>query len=110
KSDGDSSADSKSDGRKGQQESDKDAVRFSKSGPIETDLPPGDVDTDSKPPDSANPANGIGVIKTTVAVKGSNHRIPKTIVEAEDRVPSTIHSLKNEKLRPEVTPDVADEA
>src|ERR1700674_4309829 len=105
-----SSGDSKSDGRKAQQESDKDAVRFSKSGPVETDLPAQDVAADSKPPDSANPANGIGVIKTTVAVEGSNHKIPKTIVEAEDKVPSTVASLKNEKLRPEVTPDVADEA
>jgi N-acetylmuramoyl-L-alanine amidase len=105
-----SSGDSRSDGRKAQQESDKDTIRFSKSGPVETDLPAEDFGVDSKPPDSANPANGIGVIKTTVAVKGSNHRIPKTIVEAEDRVPSTVASLKHEKLRPELTPDVADEA
>src|ERR1700682_6320574 len=97
-----SNGDSRSEGRKAQQESDKDTIRFSKSGPVETDLPAEDVATDSKPPDSANPANGIGVIKTTVAVKGSNHRIPKTIVEAEDRVPSTVASLKHEKLRPEV--------
>jgi N-acetylmuramoyl-L-alanine amidase len=98
-----SSGDSKSAGRKAQQESDKDAVRFSKSGPVETDLPAEDVATDSKPPDPANPANGVGVVKTTVAVKGSNHRIPKTIVEAEDSVPSTVATLTHEKLRPEVT-------
>jgi N-acetylmuramoyl-L-alanine amidase len=98
-----SSGESKSGGRKAQQESDKDAVRFSKSGPVETDLPAEDVAVDSKPPDSANPANGVGVVKTTVAVKGSNHRIPKTIVEAEDRVPSTVATLTHEKLRPEVT-------
>jgi N-acetylmuramoyl-L-alanine amidase len=98
-----SSRDSKSDGRKAQQESDKDAVRFSKSEPVETDLPAEDFGADSKPPDSANPANGIGVIKTAVAVKGSNNRIPKTIVEAEDRVPSTVATLKHEKLRPEGT-------
>jgi N-acetylmuramoyl-L-alanine amidase len=97
-----SSGNSKSDGRKSQQGSDKDAVRFAKSGPVETDLPAEDVAADSKPPDSANPANGIGVIKTTAAVKGSNHRIPKTIVEAEDRVPSTVATLKHEKLRAEV--------
>jgi len=96
-----SSGDSKSAGRK--QESDKDAVRFSKSGPVETDLPAEDVATDSKPPDPANPANGVGVVKTTVAVKGSNHRIPKTIVEAEDSVPSTVATLTHERLRPEVT-------
>jgi N-acetylmuramoyl-L-alanine amidase len=98
-----SSGSSKSAERKAQQESDKDAVRFAKSGPVETDLPAEDVAADSKPPDSANPANGIGVIKTTVAVKGSNHKIPKTIVEAEDRVPSTVATLTHEKLRPEVT-------
>jgi N-acetylmuramoyl-L-alanine amidase len=97
------SGDSKSAGRKAQQESDKDAVHFSKSGPVETDLPAEDVAVDSKPPDPANPANGVGVVKTTVAVKGSNHRIPKTIVEAEDSVPSTVATLTHEKLRPEVT-------
>ena len=98
-----SSRDSKSARRKAQQESDKDAVRFSKSGPVETDLPAEDVATDSKPPDPANPANGVGVVKTTAAVKGSNHKIPKTIVEAEDSVPSTVATLTHEKLRPEVT-------
>ena len=95
-----SSGDSKSDERKVLQ--DKDAVRFSKSEPVETDIPAEDVSADSKP-DSANPASGIGVIKTTVAVKGSNRKIPKTIVEAEDRAPSTVATLKQEKLRPEVT-------
>src|SRR5437660_454835 len=95
-----SSGDTKSDERKAQQ--DKDAVRFSKSEPVETDIPAEDVRADSKP-DSANPASGIGVIKTTVAVKGSNHKIPKTIVEAEDRVPSTVATLKHAKLRAEGT-------
>ena len=95
-----SSGDSKPDERKAQQ--DKDAIRFSKSEPVETDIPAEDVSADSKP-DSANPASGIGVIKTTVAVKGSNRKIPKTIVEAEDRAPSTVATLKQEKLRPEVT-------
>lgn len=95
-----SSGDSKPDERKAQQ--DKDAIRFSKSEPVETDIPAEDVSADSKP-DSANPASGIGVIKTTVAVKGSNRKIPKTIVEAEDRAPSTVAALKQEKLRPEVT-------
>src|SRR4029077_1421669 len=101
-----SSGNSKSAGRKAQQESDKDAVRFVKSGPVETDLPAEDVAADSKPPDPANPANGVGVIKTTVAVKGSNQRIPKTIVEADDQVPSTVATLKHEKLRPELAPDI----
>jgi len=97
-----STGDSKADERKAQH-SEKDAVRFSKSEPVETDLPAEDFGADSKLPDSANPASGIGVIKTTVAVKGSNHKIPKTIVEAEDRVPSTVATLKHEKLRAEGT-------
>ncbi len=97
------SAGSKSAQRKAQQESEKVVVGFAKSGPVETDLPPENVSADSKPSDSANPANGIGVIKTTVAVKGSNRRIPKTIVEAEDRAPTTVATLEPEKIRPEVT-------
>jgi N-acetylmuramoyl-L-alanine amidase len=81
----------------------KDAVRFSKPGLVETDLPPDDASGDSK--SSAKPGNGIGVIKTTVAVKGSDRRIPKTIVEAEDKVPSTVARLDHEKISPEITPD-----
>jgi len=100
-----SGADSKSAGRKAQQKSDKDAVRFSKSELVETDLPAEDASADSKPADSA--ASGIGVIKTTVAVKGSNRRIPKTIVEADDRVPSTVATLEHEKLRPKAAPGQA---
>jgi N-acetylmuramoyl-L-alanine amidase len=104
-----SGGDSKSVARKARQESGKkrDAVHFSKSGPVETDLPADDASADSKSPNSANPVNGIGVIKTTVALKGSNRRIPKTIVEADDRVPSTVATLEHEKLRPEVTPGQA---
>ncbi len=108
-----SGGDSKSSGRKAQQESDKDkdAVRFSKSEPVETDLPAEDASADSKAPDSAKPASGMGVIKTTVAVKGSNRRIPKTIVqpdgEADDRVVSTVATLEHEKLRPKTTPGQA---
>ncbi len=124
--------DSKSAGRKAQPQSDKDAVSSSKPGPVETDLPcrdgacpvsAEDASAVSTPPNSAKPANGNGVIKTTVAVKGSNRRIPKTIVQADvdanvdasvdsnvdanvdsnDRAPSTVASLEHEKLRPEAT-------
>src|ERR1035441_8821108 len=97
-------ADSKADGRR---DSAKDAVRFAKSEPVETDLPAENSRSDSKPSDSAKTANGIGVIKTTVAVKGSNRRIPKTIVEVEDRVPSTVATLEHEKIHPEVMPGEA---
>jgi N-acetylmuramoyl-L-alanine amidase len=98
-------------GRKAQQESDQDAAGSSKPGLVETDLPPEDGSANSKAPNFAKPANGNGVTKTTVAVKGSNRRIPKTIVDADvdtnvyadDAAPSTVASLEHEKLRPEVT-------
>jgi N-acetylmuramoyl-L-alanine amidase len=90
---------------KTQRGSGKDAVRFSKPGLVETDLPPEDGSADSKP--TARPGDGIGVIKTTVAVNGSDRRIPKTIVEAEDKVPSTVARLDHEKVSPEMTADSA---
>ena len=34
-------------------------------------------------PAPRSPRQGAGVVKTTVAVKGSNRRIPKTIVKAD---------------------------
>jgi N-acetylmuramoyl-L-alanine amidase len=80
----------------------KDVVRFSRSG-VETDVPAEDADADSESPSSAKPGNGVGVIRTTVSVKGSTRKIPKTIVEADDHVPSTVARLEHEKLRPEVT-------
>jgi N-acetylmuramoyl-L-alanine amidase len=79
------------------------------SGLIETDLAPPDDDSANSPsPDSARPVKGIGVIKTTTAVKGSDRRIPKTIVEAEDRAPTTMAKLEPEKIRPEATADSGD--
>ncbi len=107
-------ADSRAEGRRAQPESKsgkdsgKDAVRFAKSEAVETDLPAENSSMDSKPSDSAKTANGLGVIKTTVAVKGSNRRIPKTIVEAEDRVPSTVATLEHEKIRAKVMPGETD--
>ena len=88
---------SKSDRRKAQKDSDTNAVGSREPGLVEMDLPPEE--------------NGKGVIKTTVAVKGSNRRIPKTIIAAEDdpkvdandAASSTVASLEHEKLRPEVT-------
>ena len=81
-----SSADAKSDGRKAAEESDTDAVAVSKPAPVETDLAPSAApeatSADSRPSGSAKP-QGAGVIKTTVAVKGSNRRIPKTIVKVD---------------------------
>ena len=83
-----------------QSSSGKDAVGFSKPGPVETDLAAEDAGAAKLEP--TPPANDSGVIRTTVAVKGSNRRIPKTIVEADDRSPSTGATMEHEKLRPEV--------
>jgi N-acetylmuramoyl-L-alanine amidase len=60
-----------------------DAAGSRRSGLVETDLPPEDASADSKP-NSARTVNNGGVIKTSVAVKGSNRKIPKTIVAADD--------------------------
>jgi len=114
-----SSGDSKSDGQRGQQDSDKDAVGSRKLGPVETDLPAEDARADSTS-GSAKPSSGHRVIKTTVAVKGTNRRIPKTIVEADrsaneipkdspnERAPSTVATLEHEKLRPETPGEASD--
>jgi len=97
-------AETKSVGRKTQPESakskNKDAVGSSKPGPVETDLPAEAAGADSKSPDSAN---GNRVIKTTVAVKGSNRRIPKTIVQTDEGAPATTATPEHEKLRADAT-------
>ena len=67
-------------------EIEKDAVSFAKSGAGGNRPTRRRCRGRCQAADSAKPANGIGVIKTTVAVKGSNRRIPKTIVEAEDKL------------------------
>jgi N-acetylmuramoyl-L-alanine amidase len=103
----DTKVDAKSDRQKERQVSGKGAVGSRKPGPVETDLPAEDVRADSKS-DPAKPVNGIGVIKTTVAVKGSDRRIPKTIVEADDSVPTTVSKLEHDKIRPDTMGEVAD--
>src|SRR3984957_967399 len=87
-------------------------VHFSKSG-VETDLP-ADASADSKTSDSGNRANG-GVVKTTVAVKGSNRRIPKTIVGADDAdsksdAPAEVATTDRGKRRLETKPVDTDSA
>src|SRR6266852_5918449 len=81
----------------------KAAVRFSKAAPAKDEAAEEYPDA---PPTAASgqPASGIGVVKTTVPVPGSNRKIPKTIVEAEDQAPTTVATLQPDKLRPEVTP------
>src|ERR1035437_3832456 len=113
-----SSGDAKSDGRKAR-ESDKDAnaAAISKPAAVETDLAPEAARADSRPSGSAKPAQGAEVIKTTVAVKGSNRRIPKTIVTADaegevevnDKASADGATLAQDKSRPEATPSDADD-
>src|ERR1019366_1526292 len=118
-----SSGDAKSDGRKAR-ESDKDAnaAAISKPAAVETDLAPEAASADSRPSGSAKPAQGAEVIKTTVAVKGSNRRIPKTIVKADadadvgtndetnDRAPAKVATTRaHERNRPEAAPSDADD-
>ena len=65
-----------------------DAPTVAKPAPIEKDLPAVASSADAHPPASAKPkpksTTGAGVVKTTVAVQGSDRRIPKTIVGADD--------------------------
>jgi N-acetylmuramoyl-L-alanine amidase len=90
-----------------QSASGKSTVVATKSGPLESDLAPADTSSDSQSLDPAQPVQGIGVVKTTVAVKGSSRRIPKTIVEAEDQAPSKAAAIDHGKIRFKKTPDDA---
>jgi N-acetylmuramoyl-L-alanine amidase len=87
--------------QRAQSSSRKVAIGFTKPGLTESDIPPETATSDSRSSDPAKPVNSIGVVKTQVAVKGSNRKIPKTIVEAEDRAPTTVATLEPEKIRPE---------
>jgi N-acetylmuramoyl-L-alanine amidase len=113
-----SSGDAKSDGRKARGSGeDADAAAISKPAAVETDLAPEAASADSRPSGSAKPAQGAEVIKTTVAVKGSNRRIPKTIVTADaegevevnDKVSADGATLAHDKSRREATPSDADD-
>ncbi len=80
------------------QNKDKEGAGFAKPGLVETDLPPEDSSADSEAFDSAKAGSGNGVTKTTVAVKGSSRRIPKTIVEADDRAKSSRSNNTSAKM------------
>src|SRR5882672_4284216 len=82
----------------------KAVVQFSKAAPAKDEIAEEYPDAPPTAASSAQPASGIGVVKTTVPVPGSNRKIPKTIVEAEDQAPTTVATLQPDKLRPEVTP------
>jgi N-acetylmuramoyl-L-alanine amidase len=113
-----SSGDVKSDGRKARESGkDANAAAISKPAAVETDLAPEAASADSRPSGSAKPAQGAEVIKTTVAVKGSNRRIPKTIVTADaegevevnDKAPADGATLAHDKSRREATASDADD-
>ena len=82
----------------------KGVVQFSKAAPAKDEIAEQYPDAPPTAGSTAQPASGIGVVKTTVPVPGSNRKIPKTIVEAEDQAPTTVATLQPDKLRPEVTP------
>ena len=82
----------------------KGVVQFSKAAPAKNETAEEYPDAPPTTASTAQPASGIGVVKTTVPVPGSNRKIPKTIVEAEDEAPTTVATLQPDKLRPEVTP------
>ncbi len=92
-----------------------DAAGSRKLGPVETDLPAGKTSAESKARSSAKPTSGGGVTKTTVAVQGSNRRIPKTIVQPDDgetdepandtvKDTASVASLEHAKSRSSVMP------
>jgi len=80
------------------------AVQFSKVAPVKDETPGDHPDAPAVAATSGQPASGIGVVRTSVPVPGSNRKIPKTIVEAEDQAPTTVATLEPDKLRPEITP------
>jgi N-acetylmuramoyl-L-alanine amidase len=77
------------------------SVGFSKAEPAGNEIADADPPAKGSGP---HPASGIGVVKTTVPVPGSSRKIPKTIVEADDRAPTAVATLEPDTLRSEITP------
>jgi N-acetylmuramoyl-L-alanine amidase len=92
-------------------ETQADAPAVAKPAPIEKDLPAAASSADSHPPGSAKPkpksANGAGVTKTTVVVQGSDRRIPKTIVGADDGADDEADNKAAAKSHASATPSSA---
>jgi len=88
-------------------ETQADAPVNAKPAPIESDLPAATSSAESHPPGSAKPkpksANGTGVTKTTVAVQGSDRRIPKTIVGADDGADDETDNVANNSAKDAAT-------
>ena len=96
------SEDAKSAGLKTQSPVAQSHVSFEKSQPSDADDAEDNTETARTTPPTKT--NGVGVVKTQVTVAGSDRKIPKTIVEADDEAPTTVATLEPDKLRPEVTP------
>ena len=94
----------KGDARGSQEKATGAAVRFSKANAGEDILAKEHPDAPPVATGGSEPVSGIGVVKTTVKVPGSDRKIPKTIVEAEDQVPTSVATLEPADLRPEVSP------
>ncbi len=88
---------------KGTQKTAKASVRFSNAEPPKDEAAKVSPDAPATAATGGPQVPGIGVLKTTVPVAGSNRKIPKTIVEAEDQAPTTVATLEPDKLRPEIT-------
>ena len=80
----------------------RETPKAAKITPEEIDLPPVAPGKADSATDKGRKSKGV--VKTTVAVAGSNHRTPKTIVSADDEAPKTVAALEPDKLRAEVSP------
>lgn len=70
-------------------------------------ITPEEIDLPASVPEKAGPAapdQTPSMVKTTVSMPGSNRKIPKTIVSADDEVVKTVATLEPDKLRPELSP------
>ena len=100
----DEASDAAMEGNGGQRKSEKEhaiVVKADKSG---ADTEEGDESAGSKPEEAAKAGEGTtngrpGMVRTTVAVKGSNVRIPKTIVSADDAAPGKVAKSAGGKNR-----------
>ena len=83
----------------------EDPTRVSKLPPAQSDSAEDEDDGEPAAPVkiASKPAEAAGVVKTTVPVRGTNRKIPKTIVDDDGAAP-LVSTLEPEQLRPEVTP------
>ncbi len=91
-----------------QRKSEKEHAIVAKVGQGDADSEDED-DSATKPvesaPGSSKPGSGSGVVRTTVAVKGSDRRIPKTIAEPDDVAPNKVVIAGRGKKQMEAVPE-----